>query len=981
LLAIVLVGLAALTAMSRLDTVLERMHTSSGKEVAGGVTSIAKPLVSREDIDDVTQSWARWDDENIGKDAIGQASEDYDRFSRRLVGHKVIATWWLVVDSILFAPALASLLAALAWRRRRYFASVEGSAQLAREQPELWKAFGRMLELTSIIVVPAYFVADEVENALTGFIVHDTFAFPRSAIGVVSLIKIILVALAAMVVALVSLTWLPEYRGLRAKRWRAFRALRMPLLAVLLVVVVLTQLPSNVRDQLDDVIRGWQADPSQALLALTLAAALGLVIALLSLLLLDAYSEAAKGSEANPRTVGVLLAAGVVLTVFALVVDAAKPPLLPLGIMLTVYGSLSLLRSVQSLRNPREATPSVRAMVVTLAIAPATALELAMIHSEVGLGGWRAWRLTLLGLGIVSIAGVWLLAELVLEFSTARPPSAWVPWTLLASGLVLFVVPYIDLDHFSSVIGSIAALLWFAFGILFVGVGVDLLARQPARGLLAMLRFQRAPVVLAAVIVFVSASLLDSKPGFNKAETLPLERRPPVSLSVAIDDWLHICAEPSRTESGASPDECSTGVRPMFLIATSGGGARAAYWQIVVQDCVFGGQAPTDALDDATRLCKGAHPPSSIAFASGISGGSVGLAMEAASAYSQSSLLDERAVFSGGFLDRTLGNLLFRDLPHGFAHTNWFRRDRARALEENWMARVPGMDQGLFTSQGVYTSDGGQHVASYPINIYNSASVEEGCRVNVSVLRLSDTAPDESCRSLPAGDSPSDSPVDSTGANLAATRDISDYLCDNRGDLSLATAALLSARFPFVSPSGALEACVKQDDDSIFTYLVDGGYVDSSAASTISEIIPAIVQQVTTWNTEHKQTADPCVQPIVLQVDNGYSDVARRRPASRPKELLAPLTGSANVAGGRADAERQRLANLAVSELSRVGCAARLPVPPLPTYLHIYPQSHPGVQAPLGWALSEFSERDLEEQLFNKRNVEQVRFAKLWLSG
>lgn len=240
--------------------------------------------------------------------------------------------------------------------------------------------------------------------------------------------------------------------------------------------------------------------------------------------------------------------------------------------------------------------------------------------------------------------------------------------------------------------------------------------------------------------------------------------------------------------------------------------------------------------------------------------------------------------------------------------------------------------------------------------------------MNVSVLTLAEgIAPNESCRTLSSDEGQRVGP-------LTATRDIERYLCDDRGDLKLSTASLLSARFPIVSPSGALTAC----DGQTHTFLVDGGYVDSSAAGTISDLLPAIVQTVRGWNED---STKPCTQPVVLQLDNGYTDIVRRADPERPAELLAPIAGAGAASGGRADSERQRLVSLANDLLADVGCTTAPSAQELPRYLHIYPESHPGTQAPLGWALSEIAKEDLETQLFSANNRCEIARMKEWMSG
>jgi hypothetical protein len=517
-------------------------------------------------------------------------------------------------------------------------------------------------------------------------------------------------------------------------------------------------------------------------------------------------------------------------------------------------------------------------------------------------------------------------------------------------GALGFLVPHmIGLDEFSTDVGAFGSVTLFGAAAVTILGGIDLRAGRPPSAALATVRLQRFPLLLSLVALVATASFISTQPGFHRVRTVEADEAiSAVSLTEGLNAWL---------DTTSCDGECEQDVVPMFLIATAGGGARAAYWQLLVNDCLFNGQAPDGASDAGRDVCDGtAAVPAAIA--SGISGGSVGLAMSAAT---DDGIVDEREVFSGGFLDVVIGNLLYTDLPNAVVHwPSW--RDRAAALEEQWEDALDGMSTPLFERQG--------GLSRFPLILLNSATVEEGCRMNVSVLEVSGSEPSASCRTLDQATSP-----------LAGSRDVVDFLNDGctgeSVDISLSTAALLSARFPFVSPSGALVTCLEDGDApdgtrNIATYLVDGGYVDSSGASPLAELLPSIAA----WTQEKNRTemrTTPCVQPVVIQIDNGYADITYR-DTSRPQELLAPLLGYASAGGGRADAARQELAILS-RQLLDVGCNNH----ELPTYLHVYPEAHPGVEAPLGWALSLTAQRDLEAQLYTENNRDVILAVKSWL--
>jgi hypothetical protein len=120
------------------------------------------------------------------------------------------------------------------------------------------------------------------------------------------------------------------------------------------------------------------------------------------------------------------------------------------------------------------------------------------------------------------------------------------------------------------------------------------------------------------------------------------------------------------------------------------------------------------------------------------------------------------------------------------------------------------------------------------------------------------------------------------------------------------------------------------------------------------------------------------VQPVVLQLDNGYEDVVATGSARRPAELFVPLQSAASAVSNNAQTARQQLAVLGSQLRQRAGCAA---APNLPTYLQVYPQSHPGTEAPLGWALSQDSREDMKGQLGNPANQCTLLALRYWMTG
>jgi hypothetical protein len=277
------------------------------------------------------------------------------------------------------------------------------------------------------------------------------------------------------------------------------------------------------------------------------------------------------------------------------------------------------------------------------------------------------------------------------------------------------------------------------------------------------------------------------------------------------------------------------------------------------------------------------------------------------------------------------------------------------------------LKQGFYATQLTKTPTGAV-APRLPVLMLNSTAVEDGCRLNVSPLDLvaegTPTRRVTTCRALEQFSAP-----DGAGAPvhpLSATRDIDDYVC---GDIRLSTAGLLSARFPYVSPTGALTACPDGNaKPGSHTFAVDGGYVDSSGASTVVQLLDSSVAKL-----QGDLGSSTCVQPVVLQIDNSYEDLTRPVDPSRPSELLAPILGFGAAAGAAADNARQALA----VEATRARCN----VGERHTYLHLYPRARPGIGAPLGWSLSQAARADMKDQLASAENRAVLCEAHRWLDA
>jgi hypothetical protein len=481
-----------------------------------------------------------------------------------------------------------------------------------------------------------------------------------------------------------------------------------------------------------------------------------------------------------------------------------------------------------------------------------------------------------------------------------------------------------------------------------------------------------------------------------------------LTLTQAWEAWRDAQPTPTATPGGERP------AVPLVVVAASGGGIRAATWTALAMRCLFEGQHAV--RDDGTPTnCPAGDPASpartgSVLLASGISGSSLGLAAFAAHLNTQNdTTADWVDRLKGDYVSSQLAWQLLVEVPRSLLH---FRaQDRAEVIERSW-------EQGW---DGVQASGGGNPLAQgllatqlapgragrVPLLLLNGDSVYDGCWLLASALdeglRAFPDPNDESTKALErpvdcqnldpytanrrARDRSGKPPVRfAAGGSLPGVVDVADFLCTTpdgraRQDLRLSTAALLSARFPEVSPAGRLQFCDerRQGSPPRNKFVLDGGIIEGSA----SEAALAAWEQLRPLIEAHNAAGDtPCLVPFFVQLDNDYLVSTNETAQRPPNQLQAPLQAS-SAAGRGSRAQRIRLATALAFSGATVG-SVEVHGPdgaPLTTrYERLVPLGHPGPQASLGWALSTQTQHDLENQL-HQENRAAVQTIRGWLTG
>jgi hypothetical protein len=445
---------------------------------------------------------------------------------------------------------------------------------------------------------------------------------------------------------------------------------------------------------------------------------------------------------------------------------------------------------------------------------------------------------------------------------------------------------------------------------------------------------------IAMVVLFpIGFSLAD----LNDNHELPFRRTTNTASNAgrAFSDWLEV----HKTDV-------------VFLVAAEGGGARAAYMTATV-------------LEELRIRC----PPFQHGFFAGIgvSGGSLGLALAAAGARDQApraagdcSPLPDPPTFAaesspavkaaGADLLRTvMRGFLFADLPMRFLpgslgrtegraagttlHRNWLMRmtDRAQYLEWRldlvWVEAKTGARKGDLRDRSFAEIWRGGN-GDVPALVLLATDAASGRRIAASHLRIG--APSE----IKAPDChPPDQQPDPQHRSRLLTYD---EVAPGR-DPTLIGAALVSARFPYITPPATLP-CTKSK-----WRLVDGGYFENSGLTTALEIADELVASAKEQRRE--------IRIVLVQLENHDASPADEGPSTSLVELLTPFRASLATRDARADQARDAVERRLGRNCEQGGgvCASFERVS--------LKLARCNVAIPLGWSISEGAQNEIQTQL------------------
>ncbi len=663
----------------------------------------------------------------------------------------------------------------------------------------------------------------------------------------------------------------------------------------------------------------------------------------------------------------------------------ALAPLIPAAIL----AGVAVLMTCEA-ASPQMEKPSTRAVVSgTAAVVVGTFGLVLVVRNEIAIAVFG------------SLISIGLLVYTLMVFRSPKrdddeskgPPAPKrqqalsLPWTLAAGASVFFAV-HLDVFGTGDVLGTVALVciaLAFLLALFYFAVRGSLRFRPPR--VLWWLGVDQLPILTLLIVAWIAVGAIRPPPTLHEARLVDRQQVQGASgngpsLRAAFTEW--VAAQPELQAGSAR----STEPLPMFLVASHGGGIRAAYWTAIALDCIVGVSATgADEVTAETETCekpRRAHPEQQAAarrifIASGVSGGGVGLHVYArqllsGATFGDGGWVDER--MGGDFASPTVAWALFHDFPNHFLGLNSERGgtctvelrgqcltgDRAQILEETFdRAALPGKFEPLLRLTWDMRSSSDKAARTIaetiPLLIVNSTVTGGKARAVVSAGNLG-TWPDPEVRDPQRG-AFDDRP-------LAGTAEVSDAMCASK-DIRLSTAAVLGSRFPYVSPSGHLSGrCRRSIDEPIGADdaysrcarvqattcemgLVDGGYAENSGLFTIGALWPSLRELVVNYN----RTAKRPIAPVIVEIDNHYrapTEAELAATGSRKESLIPILT----ALGARTAMETY--ARSLVYRLRPPQCTVT-----------ISPGLHPGLTAPLGWELSQAARDELRAGLTRPR--------------
>lgn len=354
---------------------------------------------------------------------------------------------------------------------------------------------------------------------------------------------------------------------------------------------------------------------------------------------------------------------------------------------------------------------------------------------------------------------------------------------------------------------------------------------------------------------------------------------------------------------------------PVIIVAAQGGGIRAMNWTARVLEQLSSDQQLPDFYRHVFAM-------------SGVSGGSVGIAFEAG--YHTEQKTDTAGfnkMLSTDYLSPVTAGLLYPDLVQKVL---WWPResfDRAKRLEDAWsMEYRNAFTENTFDADFLSLWNGKKRpVNQVPSLFLNSVVAESGQKAIISNIQLDELY-------FP---------------------DAIDVIHETGYDMPLKSAALCSARFPFVTPGGLVY--LTGNDAG---HLIDGGYLENTGTVTAMSILCAINDYIAAVDDPADSVLTRVkrkIRPVLLFIQNADFGASAIQPLRRMHELGVPPSGFIKAWDRGGVALDKQMALL----------SARLTLPV--SYVK-FELKRDSVKIPLSWYISQKADKEVTRQAHQLRS-------------
>lgn len=336
--------------------------------------------------------------------------------------------------------------------------------------------------------------------------------------------------------------------------------------------------------------------------------------------------------------------------------------------------------------------------------------------------------------------------------------------------------------------------------------------------------------------------------GFHKVHSVKIagEVPAPDSLEVYIAQWL----ESRRPEIAAYQSNNKT-TYPVFFVNSYGGGIRASAWATTVV-----GELDRLLLEKSGSQKISKDFQHHVFSYSGASGGTVGFSMLTAdrlrirdSLVTKQMYPEQTGIYAHDYLTANIVGIFGRDALMSILGSNFYD-DRQRLQERTFEKRLSESYQMNYDVLLRNTWTARQF--EIPLLFSNTYDINTGKKGIMAPVTLKDD-------------------------DFPSCIFIQDLMKEQGVDLPLSAAAFLSARFPFVCPTG------KFDEKHHFT---DGGTLENSGAETSQQVI-AVFERV----LAEPRFADLKISINILSISNSLLKAEHPEQDKNLYEVLAPALG------------------------------------------------------------------------------------------